>query len=148
MTEERTKKAIIAGLEERLAAIAAIADGYDEYMSDPSDGPGEHWGDCPLGGGDVSPVDYPELYDLEPGDGCDDGQGHEDWTWTWNPEKGAAACVCHFSPLAIRAIRQKSPTLAWIEVRIQEEQGRVDGSITSALLRHCERRVADRKSVV
>jgi hypothetical protein len=32
--------------------------------------------------------------------------------------------------------------LAWIEVRIQEEQGRVDGSITSALLRHCERRVA------
>jgi len=92
VTEERTKKAIIAGLEERLAAIAAIAARYDEYMGDPDGEGGDHWGECPLDGG-VSPVDTPELYDRECSDDCD-GVNHDDCTWAWNPEKGAAACVC------------------------------------------------------
>jgi hypothetical protein len=32
--------------------------------------------------------------------------------------------------------------LVWIDARVREEQGRVDGSMTSALLRHFGRRVA------
>lgn len=100
MTEERTKNilaalAIIAGLEERLAAIANIADGYDEYMGDPEGGNGEHWGDCPLGGGDVSPVDYPELYDHEPQGECGPDAGHDDYCeWIWNSSNAAKVCVC------------------------------------------------------
>lgn len=31
--------------------------------------------------------------------------------------------------------------LAWVKKRLREEQGRVDGSITSALLLHFERRL-------
>jgi hypothetical protein len=88
----------IAGLEARLAAIAKIADGFDEYMGDPDGSGGDHWGDCPLFA--TSPVDTPELYDHEPQGECGPDAGHDDdCEWHWNPEKAAKVCVCSVGAL-------------------------------------------------